>query len=115
MIDVLLQFSGSGIGAVLGVVFSLVNTVLGLVIAYIAFQGYRRNRSRPMLFVAIGFFLAFLAPVFLFAGFLLIPRIAQVAPSVLGTVNFVFSIAGSVSEMIGLLCILYGLRMPFRE
>ena len=30
---------------------------LGLVIAYIAFQGYRRNDSRPMLFIAVGFVL----------------------------------------------------------
>ncbi|ELZ07899.1 DUF7521 family protein [Natrialba aegyptia] len=33
----------------------LVLSVLGLAIVYFAFQGYRRNRSRPMLFLAIGF------------------------------------------------------------
>ncbi|OVE84241.1 DUF7521 family protein [Natronolimnobius baerhuensis] len=30
-------------------------TVLGLAIIIIALQGYRRNQSRPMLFLALGF------------------------------------------------------------
>lgn len=29
--------------------------VLGLVIAYVGYRGYRRNDSRPMLFLATGF------------------------------------------------------------
>lgn len=33
----------------------LVLTILGLAIVVVAFQGYRRNRSRPMLFLAVGF------------------------------------------------------------
>ena len=31
------------------------SVLLGLAISYIAYRGYRRNRSRPMLFVAAGF------------------------------------------------------------
>ncbi|MCU4926510.1 DUF5985 family protein [Halobacteria archaeon AArc-dxtr1] len=30
-------------------------TAMGLAIILIAFRGYRRNRSRPMLFIALGF------------------------------------------------------------
>lgn len=33
----------------------LVLSVLGIAIVYVAFRGYRRNRSRPMLFLAVGF------------------------------------------------------------
>ncbi|QCS42925.1 hypothetical protein [Natrinema versiforme] len=33
----------------------LILTVLGLAIVIVAFQGYRRNQSRPMLFLAVGF------------------------------------------------------------
>lgn len=36
-------------------VSEVVSMGLGLVIAYIAYRGYRRNQSRPMLFIAIGF------------------------------------------------------------
>ncbi|AFO58641.1 MULTISPECIES: hypothetical protein [Natrinema] len=33
----------------------LVLTILGLAIVVVALQGYRRNQSRPMLFLAVGF------------------------------------------------------------
>lgn len=33
----------------------LVLSVLGLAIIVVAFRGYRRNQSRPMLFLAVGF------------------------------------------------------------
>lgn len=35
---------------------------IGIAIAYVAFRGYRRNESRPMLFIAIGFVLAIALP-----------------------------------------------------
>lgn len=37
------------------VIAKLVTMLLGFLIAYQAYRGYRRNDSRPMLFVAIGF------------------------------------------------------------
>lgn len=37
------------------VVAKLVTMGLGFLIAFRAFQGYRRYRSRPMLFVSVGF------------------------------------------------------------
>ena len=39
------------------VIAKLVTMVLGFLIAYQAYRGYRRNDSRPMLYVAIGFVL----------------------------------------------------------
>ena len=108
-----LQFGGAS--STIAFALNLLTTVLGLVVAYIAFQGYRRSRSRPMLFVAVGFVLVFWTPVLLFASFLILPEIARIAPDALGLADFVFGVAGSVSELIGLLCILYGLRMPLRR
>lgn len=40
----------------------VVTVAIGIAIAYVAFQGYRRNASRPMLFIAIGFVLAIAFP-----------------------------------------------------
>ena len=35
---------------------------ISIAIAYVAFRGYRRNASRPMLFIAVGFVLAIALP-----------------------------------------------------
>lgn len=40
---------------VLSAAFGVAFFLLGSAITVIAFQGYRRNRSRPMLFIALGF------------------------------------------------------------
>jgi hypothetical protein len=85
--------------ALLGV--EAVTVVLGFVIAYVAIRGYRRNESRPMLFVAIGFVLLVGVPGLLSTLFL-----AGVLPqSVLAAVS-------SVSEVLAMASILYGLRQP---
>lgn len=39
-----------------------VTVAISVAIAYVAFRGYRRNASRPMLFIAIGFVLAIAFP-----------------------------------------------------
>lgn len=114
MIDAVLQVGGSLFSTV-AFLLRLLTTVLGLVVAYIAFRGYRRNQSRPMLFVAVGFVFVFWTPVLLLLSFLVLPEIARIAPDLLGFVDFVFGVMGSVSQVIGLLCILYGLRMPRRR
>lgn len=82
---------------------SFVSTVLGLGVGYFALKGYWQSRKRPMLFIAIGFFLVFWTPLLLLAGPVLAPVVGQ----------FVFGILGEVSRILGLLCILYGLRAPF--
>lgn len=79
----------------------LLVVVLGLTISYIAYVGYRRNNSRPMLFFAV--------------GFILVVGVPAVASSV-----YVFSgvgtelVAGSVTQLariVGMVCILVALRM----
>ena len=77
----------------------LIVIVLGLTIAYIAYRGYRRNESRPMLFVSLGFVLLVAVPavvgsLFLFAG---------LAEMTAAAITQVSTIAGMAS-------ILYGLR-----
>jgi hypothetical protein len=111
MIDLFLQFGVRSSGTI-SLALTLTSSVLGLAVGYIAFRGYRRNRSLPMLFVATGFLLAFWTPVLLLGGFVLAGEVGQFAPGLRGTVNSAFGIAGDVSKIIGLLCILYGLRMP---
>jgi hypothetical protein len=114
MMDILLQFSG-GLSSTIALVLNVLTTLLGLGVAYIAFRGYRRNQSRPMAFIAVGFVLTFWTPVLLLVSFLILPEVARIAPDALGLVDFLFGVAGSVSQLIGLLCILYGLRMPLRR
>lgn len=93
---------GPGLQSQIAFALSVISTLLGLVIGYIALQGYHRNRRRPMLFIAVGFFLVFWTPVLLLIGPYLAPIIGQ----------FVYGVLGEVSQIFGLLCILYGLRMP---
>lgn len=114
MIGAVLQLSGS-LSSTVAFLLNVITTVLGLVVAYIAFRGYRRNQSRPMLFVAVGFVFVFWTPVLLLLSFLMLPEIARIAPDLLGLVEFIFGVLGSVSQIVGLLCILYGLRMPLQR
>lgn len=73
--------------------------LLGVAIAVIAFRGYRRNRSRPMLFIALGFGLI---------------MVVQAGGAVLhlgfGVQGFAFQTAIQLSQVAGLGCILYALR-----
>jgi len=74
---------------------------LALVIAYVAFRGYDRNDSRPMLFVALGFVLAFGGPGLVF----ILSLVAPIPELVVGGVT-------QAVEIIGMLTILYGFRAP---
>ena len=81
------------------------SVLLGLAISYIAYRGYRRNQSRPMLFVAAGFVLivglpAVLTVVLYFALGLPIPVVNSLVQA---------------SELAGLSSVLYGLWMPPRS
>lgn len=114
MVDTLLQLSGLDIGILIGAGLSLVSAVLGILITYIAFQGYRRNDSQPMMFVAVGFLLVFVVPFFIFiipALTVVVGGVGPLAAEVSGVAGFI----AEVSRVIGLLCILYGLRMPLRR
>lgn len=59
--DVLVPAVGGGPESRLFLVAS-VTAVVGLFVAYQAFRGYRRNDSRPMLFLAIGLLLLTTVP-----------------------------------------------------
>lgn len=80
--------------------YELLGAALGVFIAYLAYRGYRRNQSRPMLFVSIGFALALGVPLLLTLVYLALPvsggRVAV-------------QIASQTFEIAGLLCIIYGL------
>ncbi|MFC4405591.1 DUF7521 family protein [Haloarchaeobius iranensis] len=76
--------------------------LLGLAISYIAYRGYRRNQSRPMLFVAAGFALVVGVP----AAAALVLYVVFDAP--IPVINSV----GQVSELVGMVAILYGLWTP---
>jgi hypothetical protein len=79
----------------------VVGALLGLVIAYIAYRGYRRNRSRPMLFVAVGFVLALGVPLAFLLVTVAVPSLPRLAVAAFA----------QASELAGLLCIIYGLRV----
>ena len=74
---------------------------LGLYIAYQAYRGYRRNDSRPMLFIALGFVIIMGLPVVLF-----VPAIFLSDLPVVGIQSVVQAL-----EIVGLLCIIYALRV----
>lgn len=88
--------------SLIALVLSVVSTVLGLAVGYLAFKGYRQSRDRPMLYIAVGFFLVFWTPVLLLVAPLLAPFVGE----------FVFGVLGELSRVLGLVSILYGLWMP---
>ncbi len=81
--------------------YEMVGAALGLFIAYLAYRGYRRNASRPMLYLAIGFGIILGLPIPVVALSLLFPSIPD--PVVQAFVQTL--------EIGGLLCIVYALRM----
>jgi len=100
----MIQFSPA-IQTQIALVLTVTSTMLGLGVGYLALRGYWQSRSRPMLFIAIGFFLVFWTPVLLLLGPYLVPVVGQ----------FVYGMLGELSRIVGLLCILYGLRIPYTE
>lgn len=80
----------------------MLSAIIGLFIAYQAYRGYRRNESRPMLFISIGFVLVLAIPYFIFLLFGAFPAI----PATLVIV------VTQTSQVAGLLSILYALWMP---
>jgi hypothetical protein len=89
-----------GLGLVL-LVSDYVTVALGLVISYIALRGYLEQGSRPMLFVGVGFALVLGVPGLLSGVYYVTPLLDQVTTGVLT----------QASEIVGMLCLLYGLWM----
>lgn len=75
-----------------------VTVAIGLLISYIAYRGYRDHRSKPMLYVAVGFVLLMGMPGLLGVLYLLLP----VDEVIVGIVT-------QASEIVGMCSILYGL------
>lgn len=84
----------------IGLFFALLSLLLGIAVAVLAVQGYIRNNARPMLFVAIGFLLIVLVPLFALVGMALVPE--QI---------LIWSVT-AVMQTTGLCLILYGLWKP---
>jgi uncharacterized membrane protein (UPF0136 family) len=85
-----------------------ITLALGIAIAYVAFRGYRRNASRPMLFIAIGFVLVVAIPGILSYFVYALTMVFRVS---LG-IDFVYLAAiMQISEIVGMACILYALVM----
>ena len=85
--------------------YEFVGALLGLFVAYQAYRGYRRNESRPMLFIALGFVLIVGLPVALTIPFLFVPAIPQPA----------YQFVVQTAEIAGLGSIIYALRVDPRE
>lgn len=81
--------------------YELFGAALGVFIAYLAYQGYRRNRSRPMLFVSLGFALALGVPLVITLLYLALPVTGG---------RVVVQVVSQTFTVVGLLCIIYGLR-----
>lgn len=80
----------------------VLSLLLGLTIAYTAYRGYRRNDSRPMLYIAVGFLLVLGVPAVLSAVGLGV-RVEQI--------RIFIGMLVQISEVAGLVAILYALRM----
>ena len=83
-------------------VTQIVSVIIGVFIAYQAYRGYRRNDSRPMFFICLGFVLVLAVPFGIFLLYWLIPA-APIAAII---------VASQLSQVSGLLAILYALWMP---
>ena len=90
------QLFSNGINVVIGIV--------GFLITYYAYRGWRRNESRAMFFIAVGFALTVGIPFALFVPVALL----NLSESVL----VAFSVVRNVVTLCGLLALLYALRLP---
>lgn len=82
--------------------------VLGLFIAFQAYRGYRRNRSRRMLFLALGFALLTVAP---FALSLVATFAGQQFRFGSRVYAYWLPLVTRLVEISGLVCILYSLQI----
>lgn len=78
----------------------VLSALLGLFIAYQAYRGYRRNESRPMLFISVGFVLVLAVPFLLLLLHLVIPPLTE-------TVTAVLTQLSQVSGLVAIVCALW--------
>lgn len=80
-------------------VLAMVTVVLGLYISYQAYRGYRRNQSRPMLFLSVGIVLL-----------TFVPAVFSTLAANLAVIASVSVLLSFLSRLLGLLSILYGIK-----
>lgn len=86
----------------------VVVVVLGLIISGRAYQGYRRNESRPMLLLAIGMLLITVIPTL--AEIIVVPWfIARYTAAGSGAISLAVTVS-RVSEAIGISVLIYSLH-----
>ncbi|MFB6159700.1 MAG: hypothetical protein ABEJ61_00810 [Haloferacaceae archaeon] len=104
-VDAALQATAVGGDVRLAVVVGLfaVTAVLGLLVAYRAYQGYRRNRSEPMLYLAAGLVLVTAVP----------PLLSLVLSNATALAGWLVVLAMTASQTAGLVSILYSLYGDF--
>jgi len=88
-------------------VLQVIKAIIGIGIAIIAYRGYRKNESRPMLFLATGFILVLGVPFVLYIGAVPLVAVFDISP---GPQAVVIGLA-ELSQVVGLLSILHALRL----
>jgi len=81
----------------------LVTGLLGAAITYRAYQGYRRNRSEPMLYLALGLVLVTVVP----------PVVSLTLATLTALPGWLVVLAMTGSQTLGLLSVLYSLYGDF--
>ncbi|WP_181687348.1 hypothetical protein [Halorhabdus salina] len=103
------------LGGTLPLALDITAGALGLAVGYVAYHGYRRNESLPMLCIAAGFLLTFWAPVALDGGLVVLEASLTFGTTVRAALPAGVELAARTVEVVGLLVILYGLAMPIRR
>jgi hypothetical protein len=81
----------------------LVTMVLGALITFRAYQGYRRNGSRPMLYLAVGLVFVTVVP----------PLVSVLLANLTALPGWAVVTAMAISQIVGLSSILYSLHRDF--
>ena len=81
----------------------LLTAILGVLIAYRAYQGYRRNRSKPMLYLTVGLILVTAVP----------PLLSLTLSNLTALEGWLIVLAMGLSQICGLTSILYSLYGRF--
>jgi phosphoglycerol transferase MdoB-like AlkP superfamily enzyme len=82
----------------------LLTAILGTLITHRAYEGYRRNRSKPMLYLALGLVLVTVVP----------PVVSLVLSNLTALPGWLVVLAMTTSQICGLVSILYSLYGNFR-
>ncbi|MFP8954777.1 hypothetical protein ACLI4Z_17700 [Natrialbaceae archaeon A-arb3/5] len=85
---------------------TLLATLLGLIIVFQAYRGYRRNGSQRMLYLAVGFALITVVP---FALSLVVTPIAPSLESEELVLTFLLPLSNRLLEILGMSVIIYSL------